>query len=69
MSTTEIIAELPRLNEAEREAVLGKLLELEGSPLPPEDEALVESRLAAHHADPTSSVSLRDMKERLRSGT
>jgi putative addiction module component (TIGR02574 family) len=67
MSATEIINELPKLTQSERRDVLGKLLELEDLPLSEEDEALVESRLAAHHANPESSVPLEEMKRRLRS--
>ena len=67
MSATEIIRELPHLTETERRAVFDKLLELEDLPLSQADEALVESRLAAHRANPESSVSLEEMKRRLRS--
>jgi putative addiction module component (TIGR02574 family) len=67
MSATEIINELPKLTETERRAVFGKLLELEDLPLSEADEALVESRLAAHRAHPDSSVPLEEMKRRLRS--
>jgi putative addiction module component (TIGR02574 family) len=67
VSATEIINELLKLTQAERRAVFGKLLELEDFPLSEEDEALVDSRLAAHHADPQSSVPLDEMKRRLRS--
>ena len=66
MSATEIINELPKLTETERRGVFGKLLELEDLPLSEADEALVESRLAAHRADPKSSVPLEEMKRRLR---
>ena len=67
MSATEIVNELPKLTEAERRAVFDKLLELEDLPLSEADEALVESRLAAHRANPDSSVPLEEMKRRLRS--
>jgi len=42
-------------------------LELDDPPLSAADEDLVESRLAEHHADPSSSVPLDEMKRRLRS--
>jgi putative addiction module component (TIGR02574 family) len=67
MSATEIVNELPRLTEAERRLVFGKLLELEDMPLSRDDEALVESRLAAHRADPKSSIPLEEVKRRLKS--
>lgn len=66
MSATEIINELPKLTETERRAVFGRLLELEDFPLSEADEALIETRLAAHRAEPDSSVPLEEMKRRLR---
>jgi putative addiction module component (TIGR02574 family) len=67
MSAAEIINELPKLTEAERGAVFGKLLQLEDLTLSEADQALAESRLAAHRANPDSSVPLDEMKRRLRS--
>ena len=67
MSATEILSELPKLTEAERRLVFGKLLELEDLPLSNADEALVDSRLAGHRANPESSVPLDEIKRRLRS--
>ena len=67
MSATEIINELPKLSEADRRSVLGKLLELEDLPLSEADVALVESRLAAHRANPESSAPLEEFKRRVRS--
>ncbi len=65
MSATEIINELPKLTETERRAIFGKLLELEDLPLSQPDEALIESRLAAHRVNPETSVPLEEMKSRL----
>jgi len=42
-------------------------LELDDPPLSAVDEELVEARLAEHHADPSSSVPLDELKDRLRS--
>jgi putative addiction module component (TIGR02574 family) len=67
MSVREIINELPKLTEAERREVFGKLIELEDLPLSEADDHLVESRLAAHRAGPNSSIPLEEMKRRLRS--
>jgi len=67
MSATEIISELPKLTEAERRDVFAELLQLEDLPLLEHDEVRAESRLAAHHANPDSSVPLDEMKRRLRS--
>ncbi len=67
VSATEIINALPKLTEAERRVVFGKLLQLEDLPMSKADEALVERRLSAHRAKPNSSVPLEEMKRRLRS--
>lgn len=67
MSFNELIAELPRLTFEERQILIRRALELDVSPLSPVDEELAEERLAAHHADPSSSVPLDEMKRRLRS--
>jgi putative addiction module component (TIGR02574 family) len=67
MSFNEVIAELPRLTFEERQILIRRVLELDDPPLSAADEALVDTRLAAHHSDPNSSVSLTEMKDRLRS--
>ena len=67
MSFNEVISELPRLTFEERQIVIRKALELDDSPLSAADEELVEQRLAEHHADPSSSISLDELKNRLRS--
>jgi hypothetical protein len=67
MSFNEVIAELPRLTFAERQILIRRALELDDPPLSPADEELVEARLAQHHSDPSSSISLDEMKRRLRS--
>ena len=67
MSFNEVIAELPRLTFEERQILIRRALELDDSPLSAADEELVEERLAAHHADPSSSVTLAELKNRLRS--
>ncbi|HEV2330622.1 MAG TPA: hypothetical protein VGY56_17715 [Verrucomicrobiae bacterium] len=56
MSFTQVIDELPRMTPAERQQLIRRALELDDAPLSSADEALVESRLAAHRADPESSV-------------
>lgn len=67
MSFNEVIAELPRLTFEERQLLIRRALELDDPPLSATDEELVEARLAAHHADPNSSVPLNEIKGRLRS--
>jgi putative addiction module component (TIGR02574 family) len=66
MDFNEVIAELPRLTFEERQILIRRALELDDPPLSAADEELVEARLAAHHADPNSSVPLDEMKRRLR---
>lgn len=67
MSFNEVIAELPRLTFEERQILIRHALELDDPPLSQADEALVEERLAEHHADPASSISLNELKSGLRS--
>ena len=67
MSFNEVIAELPKLTIEERQILIRLALELDDPPLSAVDEELVEARLAEHHADPSSSVPLDELKARLRS--
>ncbi len=66
MSFTEVLAELPTLSVAERQMLVRQALDLDNPGLSAEDEALVEERLAAHRRDPSSALSLEEMKARLR---
>ncbi|HEY3856690.1 MAG TPA: hypothetical protein VGO67_20075 [Verrucomicrobiae bacterium] len=67
MSFSEVLAELPKLTLAERQLLMRRALELEELELSAEDISLVENRLAEHHQNPQSSVSLEEMKARVRS--
>jgi hypothetical protein len=67
MSFNEVIAELPRLTFEERQILIRLAIELDDPVLSPDDEHLVEARLAEHHAEPTSSIDLEVLKDRLRS--
>ena len=67
MSFNEVIAELPRLTFEERQILIRRALELDEPPLSAVDGELVEARLAEHHADPGSSMSLDELKQDLRS--
>lgn len=69
MSLSEVLEELPAFTFEERQLLIRRVLELDEPPLTKEDEALVESRLADHHLNPTSSLPLDTLKERLRSRT
>lgn len=67
MSFAQVLEELPGLTVEQRQVLIRRALELDDPPLSAADEALIETRLAAHHADPQSSVPLEEMKARLRS--
>jgi hypothetical protein len=67
MSFNDVIAELPHLSFEERQILIRRALELDESPLSAADEELIEARLAGHHSNPKSSVSLDEMEGRLRS--
>ncbi len=77
MSFNAVIAEPPRLTFEERQILIRRALELDDPPLSAlmknwlrlvsADEELVEARLTEHHAGPSSSVLLDEMKRRLRS--
>jgi hypothetical protein len=67
MSFSEVLAELPALSVAERQAVIRRALELDDPALSADEEALIEQRLAEHRRNPQSAVELGEMKARLRS--
>lgn len=66
MSLTEVLAELPTLTTAERQLLIRRALDCDQPALSDSDVALVDSRLAEHRANPATSVSLAEMKSRLR---
>jgi hypothetical protein len=66
MSFTEVLNELPALTVEQRQLLISRALELDELPLSTEGEASVEERLAAHRHNPASSVSLAEMKARLK---
>lgn len=66
MSFNEVIAELPRLTFEQRQILIRRALELDDPPMSAAEEALVDERLAEHHANPTSSISLDELKNQLR---
>lgn len=69
MSLSQVLEALPAFTFEERQILIRRVLELDEPPLSDADEALIESRLAAHNLDPTSSLPLDTLKERLRSRT
>jgi hypothetical protein len=69
MSFSEVLEALPGLSFEERQLLIRRAIELDDTSLSEVEETLVESRLAAHHLDPTSSLPIATLKERLRSRT
>jgi len=67
MSFAQVLEQLPALTLEERQILIRRAVELDDPPLSAADEALIESRLATHRANPQSSVPLDEMKARLRS--
>jgi hypothetical protein len=67
MTFSQVLKELPRLTFEERQLLIRRAIELDDPPLSKAEETLVESRLAAHHLDPTSSLPLDTLTKRLRS--
>jgi hypothetical protein len=67
VSFTEVLEGLPTLTLEQRQLLIRRALELDESSLAPQDEALVEERLAKHRQNPEAAVALETMKARLRS--
>jgi hypothetical protein len=67
MSFTEVLNELHALTLERRQTLIRRALEIDDSPLSPEDERRVDSRLLAMRESPDSAVPLNEMKRRLRS--
>ncbi len=58
MSTTEILAQLPRLTPEEREAVRSRLDDIDSAaPLSAEEKRIIEERVAAYRQNPGAGVS------------
>ena len=67
MSLSQVLKALPAFTFEERQLLIRRVIELDDPPLSESDEGLVESRLAAHHLDPSSSLPLETLKEHLKS--
>lgn len=67
MSLSQVLEALPDFTFEERQLLIRRVIELDNPPLSQPDETLVETRLAAHHSDPTSSLPLEVLEQRLRS--
>jgi hypothetical protein len=66
MSLSQILEALPAFTFEQRQLIVRRVIELDEPPLSEADERIVESRLAAHHLDPSSSVPLKTLKEHLK---
>ena len=69
MSLSQVLDALTEFTVEERQLLIRRAIELDEPPLSEADETLVDSRLADHHLNPTSSLPLEVLKERLRSRT
>ena len=58
MSLSQVLEALPDFTFEERQILIRRVIELDDPPLSESDETLVESRLAAHRSNPTSSLPL-----------
>jgi putative addiction module component (TIGR02574 family) len=63
MKASEILDELPKLSQQEREEIRLRLADLDGDgwadaddPLTDADQALIEARIAAHERDPGTAI-------------
>jgi hypothetical protein len=65
MSFAEVLEELPALTAGQRQEIIRQAIELDDPPWSETEEALVQSRLAAHRSAPASSVPLDEFKARL----
>ena len=73
MSFQELLAELPKLTPAERQAIRLQLAKLDGDlwldaddPLTEAEKALLDSRLAAYQQDPEAGSSWEEVEARLK---
>ena len=66
MSFTEVLNELPTLTFEQRQMLIRRAVEIDDPPLSPEDEALIEKRIAAHEKDPSSSIPWKEFDARLK---
>ena len=59
MGLTEILSEIPKLSFAERQELVRRAIALEDEELTPEENAILEERLADFHRNPESGISAR----------
>ena len=66
MSFAEVLEKLPALTFEQRQLLIRRAIELDEIGLSASEEAIVESRLAAHDSNPDTALALDDIKQRLR---
>lgn len=73
MSKAEILAELPRLTQSERQEIRLKLTQIDSEewldakePLTDSEKALLDARLAAYEKDPDAGSSWEEVEARIR---
>jgi hypothetical protein len=62
MSLTEILAEIPKLSFAERQELIRRALAVEDEELTPEENAILDERLADFRRNPESGVPAEELK-------
>lgn len=62
MTLTEILAELPKLSFAERQELVRSAIAIEDDEITPEENAVLDQRLADFRRDPSSGISADDLK-------
>ena len=62
MSLTEILAEIPKLSFAERQELISRALSVEDEELTPEENAILDERLADFRRNPESGVPAEELK-------
>jgi len=65
MSINEIINQLPHLSFEDRQLLISEAIELDDPPLSALEEELIERRLAEHHLDPKSSITIEELKRQI----
>jgi len=69
MSLSQVLEALPTFSFEERQLLIRRVMDIDEPSLSDADETLVETRLAAHRSNPSSSLPLKTLKERLQSRT
>ena len=62
MSLTEILAEIPKLSFAERQELIRRALAVEDEELTPEENAILDERLADFRLNPEAGMPTEELK-------